>query len=327
MNKTLIAGLLTLFGSVGVVASAQAEHSEAHAWLDRMSHAQREVSYEGVFVYEQGAAMHSLRIAHAVVDGLESERLVSLDGEPREVIRKGHEISCIHPGDEKVRLDHAVPAGPFAQRFFGEPVQGLAAYQPQMGKPVRVAGRAAVSVILKAQDEWRYSHVLVLDSETGLLLRSEIVDAAGRVLERFQFTALTIGTVDAAALQPSAGGHAVPHHMAHTNDAAASTTQAWVLEWVPAEFTMAMSDVNRSLGEQAGVQMYTDGLAVFSVFVEPIQHQAPEMLMQHGATVVYSKTVMINHQPLAVTVVGEIPVLAARRLAASVRLTGDSDVQ
>ena len=324
-NNTAMALLFALLASVGLALPAQAGHSEAHQWLDRMSHALRETSYDGVFVYEQGAAMHSLRIVHAVKDGVEQERLVSLDGKPHEVIRKGHDISCIHPGDEKMRLDHAVPAGPFAQRFLGEEVGALKAYQPEMGKPVRVAGRAAVTVMLKSLDEWRYSHRLALDSETGLLLRSEIIDAGGRALERFQFTSLTIGEVDAEALQPSFAGQAVPHHMHDAGDAPIAT-QGWVLEWVPAEFSMAMSDVNRSLGNQAGVQMYTDGLAVFSVFVEPAKGDAPEMVMQHGATVVYSKVITLNAQPHSVTVVGEVPVLAARRLAAAV-IAGQDRVQ
>lgn len=325
LNKAATALLFALLASAGVALPAYAEHSEAHQWLDRMSHALRETSYDGVFVYEQGNTMHSLRIVHAVKDGIEQERLVSLDGEPHEVIRKGHEISCIHPGDEKMRLDHAVPAGPFAQRFLGEEVGALKAYQPQMGNPVRVAGHEAVTVILKSLDEWRYSHRLALDKATGLLLRSEIMDAAGRVLERFQFTSLTIGAVDVTALQPSFAGQLVPHHMHDAGDVAVATAHDWVLEWVPDEFTLAMSDVNRSLGNQTGVQMYTDGLAVFSVFVEPVKDDAPEVVMQHGATVVYSRTITLDEQPHSVTVVGEVPVLAARRLAAAV--VGQDDVQ
>lgn len=296
---------------------ALAGKSEAHQWLDRMSHAQRETSYEGVFVYEQGQSMHSLRIVHAVQDGVEHERLVSLDGEPHEVIRKGHEVSCIHPGDQKMRLEHAVPAGPFAQRFAGESVGALEAYQPEMGKPVRVAGREAVTVLLKGADEWRYSHRLALDKATGLLLRSEILDPAGRILERFQFTTLTLGPVAASELEPSFAGTLVPHHM-HPAGETSQRPAGWMLEWIPDAFTLAMSDINRSLGDMAGVRMYTDGLAVFSVFVEPVRQDAPEMIMQHGATVVYSKPVMLGGHQQSVTVVGEIPVLTARRLAAAV---------
>ncbi|TNF33541.1 MAG: transcriptional regulator [Gammaproteobacteria bacterium] len=326
-NNVFIASLFTLWMSVSVAVPAQADHSEAHQWLDRMSHALRETAYDGVFVYEQGDHMHSLRIVHAVKDGVEHERLVHMDGEPREIIRKGHEITCVHPGDEKVRLDHAVPAGAFAQRFFGESVSNLKAYAADMGKPVRVAGHDAVTVVLTPQDEWRYGHRLALEQSSGLLLRSELVDVAGHVLERFQFTSLSLGDVPEAALQPSAKGHAVPHHM--PAPAAADTVPAhWKLAWVPAEFTMAMSDVSRNAGDKSGVQMYTDGLVGFSVFVETASAEQPEVVMQHGATVVYSRTMPLGGTGLhTVTVVGEIPVLAARKLAASVQAVETPNVQ
>lgn len=49
--------------------------------LDAMSRSFRSLDYQGVFTYEQGQSLSSVRIAHAVIDGVEQERLVHLDGE------------------------------------------------------------------------------------------------------------------------------------------------------------------------------------------------------------------------------------------------------
>ena len=70
----------------------------------------------------------------------------------------------------------------------------------------------------------------------------------------------------------------------------------------------------------------TDGLAVFSVFVE--QHNAESAVAgvqgraQRGATMAYSRAFQLNGQPLRVTVVGEIPQATAERIAASIVSSG-----
>lgn len=317
--------LMALASGLSAPLWADDKDREGHAWLDRMSRAERELDYDGVFIYQQGDAIHSLRVVHAVRKGQEQERLAHLDGESREIIRRGHDITCIHPGDQQVRMDHEVPAGPFAQRFLADPAALEAAYDLVVnGKPERVAGHDAVEVDITPSDELRYGYRMVLDRETGLLLRSEIVDDAGHPLERFQFTSLAIGKVADADLQPALSGPGVASHhlvqdMARPHTAPLVET-GWDVSWVPPDFKLAMAQVDRNLDGRSGVRLYTDGLAVFSVFVEDAaDRHMPETVLQHGATVVYAR--LLEDQPgKQVTVVGEIPVLTARRVAASLRL-------
>ena len=87
----VLACLLPGFLSVPLHA---VEAGDPASRLDAMSRSFRSLDYHGVFTYEQGQSLSSVRIAHAVVDGVEQERLVHLDGEQREFVRRGHRVDC-----------------------------------------------------------------------------------------------------------------------------------------------------------------------------------------------------------------------------------------
>ena len=87
-------------------------------WLDGMNAAFAETDYDGVFSYYNGIELSTLRVTHLVQDGVQRERLIHLNGEPREIIRHGDEVACIlQPGDEMLELESSIPSGPFARAF------------------------------------------------------------------------------------------------------------------------------------------------------------------------------------------------------------------
>jgi sigma-E factor negative regulatory protein RseB len=61
--------------------------------------------------------------------------------------------------------------------------------------------------------------------------------------------------------------------------------------------------------------MFTDGLATFSVFIEPAVDTVPEGVAQRGATLAMMTGVEYQNKIYRVTIVGEIPVITAQRLA------------
>ena len=66
--------------------------------------------------------------------------------------------------------------------------------------------------------------------------------------------------------------------------------------------------------------MYEDGLARFSVFLEPISDvSVSETRTQLGPTVAVSRRLNTVEGEMMVTVVGEIPIGTAERIALSVR--------
>ncbi|MBL3824865.1 MucB/RseB C-terminal domain-containing protein [Marinobacter sp. MW3] len=308
--------LLTLAGP----PLSAAEEDEAAAWLERLGPALNMTSYRGVFVYARGESVHSMQIAHRYNDGVVEERLVLQDGGSGEIVRKGMNVVCVLPETGRVQLDQVIPSGPFAEAFTSQLVPVSRWYRAEMKGDDRVAGYEVVSVALSARDSYRYSHRLWLEKSTGLLVKSHVRNAEGEVLEQFQFTSLHIGEdiPDSEFVIRTQG-----REISRTLDeppASASVVQrmdGWQLGWRPEGFVPAAAP--RSGKGQAVA--FSDGLAAFSVFVEPAGPVTmPTGASKIGATTVYMHQVKEGDNAFLVTVVGELPPQTARQVAESVRI-------
>jgi sigma-E factor negative regulatory protein RseB len=296
-------------------------------WLDDMNRAFSELSYDGIFSYFSGQDLASLRVVHMVVDGEQRERLVHLNGAPREIVRRGDEVACIvMPGDALLEIEESIPSGPFARAFVRRYDRISESYGLSFFGEDRVADRTAVRVAVMPRDDNRYGYRLWLDKETRLLLRSELVDAEGGRLEIFQFNQIRFDDrVDPALLEPEGkDGSLVTHLTLATKQPqpVARDDLAWEAGWLPEGFSMAAADIRRAPSSLKSVNtiMYSDGLAAFSVFVEDMPDAgAASMVSRNGATVAVTHMIM-DHQdePYLVTLVGEIPAPTAQRIARSV---------
>ena len=100
-NEALKPSLLLLL--IAAVGSAHAE-IPARQWLDAMSEALQNLDYEGTFVYLHDGKLEAMRIIHQRDGEDEKERLVSLTGSAREVIRDNQSVTCIMPDSKSVML-------------------------------------------------------------------------------------------------------------------------------------------------------------------------------------------------------------------------------
>lgn len=288
-----------------------AVEEEVAIWLDRMARALREESYEGIFTYMRGYRFDTVKVAHEFRDGEEMERLVNLNGEPREVIRHGSEVVCRHENSEHVELEHEVMLGPFTHAFNKNLATYQALYDFAMLGEDRVAGRNAVRLSISPKNNDRYGYRLWLDKETGLLLQSHLVDR-GRVREVFQFSRVEIGDPIRVANLESAFANAVEHPL-YVIEADPSPEQAsrpeWKVSWLPTGFRQV-----RSRGPDR--ILFSDGIATISVFVEHDNSaNLGDMTTNVGGTVVITRRLKDSQQ---ITVVGEVPVDTARKIANSV---------
>jgi sigma-E factor negative regulatory protein RseB len=170
---------------------------------------------------------------------------------------------------------------------------------------------------LVPRDQHRYGIELHVDQQTGLPLKSLLVNDKGQLLERFQFTQLQIETPAVANLEPSVGCRPV-----RLSPVQADTAEAWHSDWLPPGFSLNSVTQRRSPAsdELVACQVYDDGLARFSVFMEPLRGTAVEdMRTQLGPTAAVSRRLKTDDGDVMVTVVGEIPLGTAERVALSMR--------
>jgi sigma-E factor negative regulatory protein RseB len=306
--------VLLVFAS-GPAMSAQSQTAED--WLRRLGPAMTLTTYRGVFVYARGELVHTMQIAHRYRDGQIEERLVQQDGASGEFLRKGDEVLCVLPDQGRVRLGDVVPSGAFARPLSDHQLPDSRWYDASVLGDDRVAGHAAVRIALDARDQHRHSYRLWLEKDSGLLLKSNIRSASGEVLDRFQFTSLTItdSLPDSEFILQKPHGD-IKYHSVEAGPVG-GRFESWRLGWRPDGFGPAASP--RIGGGQAVA--FSDGVATFSVFVEPAGAVAmPSGASRVGATTAYMRHIKMDDREFLITVVGEIPPATAMRIAESVEL-------
>ncbi len=304
---------------------AYAEETPVSNLFEQMSNAFSALDYDGTFVYSHGDSMETLRIVHSRSGEVERERIVRLNGPSLELIREGEKISCVHPADWDGDINHRIPVGPFAKAFVRDFSELNHSYKFQNLGEDRIVGRDAVSVSIKPVDDLRYGYRVWIDKDTGLLLKSVLMHQ-GKVLERFQFTQLSLNEAipEEHLVVGIKGGVLVHYPLVSSADPVEPTASAWKLAWIPAGFRMSIQGIRRNGSESpvADTLTYSDGMSAFSVFVENIdttpEDIVEEATTQKGATVAVGRVVSVRDHKHLVTVVGEVPLTTAKRLAASV---------
>ena len=156
-----------------------------------MSVAMQTLNYQGTFVYLHGSEIETMRIIHSRDESGELERLLSLNGEAREVIRDNNSVTCIWPGTRAVTVSKARPRKPFPASI-PKAEELDAHYRIVTQGEARIAGMPARVVAIQPRDEFRYGYRIWLDRETDLLLRSDLLDNTQRPVEQVMFTELQV---------------------------------------------------------------------------------------------------------------------------------------
>ncbi len=289
---------------------------DAQDQLKRLAQAEQKQSFQGTFVYERNGSFSTHQIWHRVGDGKVREHLIQLDGSAQEVLRIDGVTQCVSgslvPGVSNI------PDSP-AHAFDATKLSSW--YDMKTAGKSRVAGRPAVVVTLTPRDQHRYGIELHLDSETGLPLKSLLLSDKGQLLERFQFTELNTAALPTDdMLQPSADCKPV-QTVKNKSDAQVQQI-AWHSDWLPPGFELSSAGARKDPDSKALVTslMYDDGLARFSVFIEPVSGAAvTDIRTQLGPTVAVSRRLTTPKGDAMVTVVGEIPIGTAERIALSMR--------
>ena len=180
-----IAGLMFLSGFARADASLD--------WLNRAANAAKQLNYSGVYVYHHGEHVEVLRVLHLSDARGEQEKVEVLDGTPRQFLRINNDVYCHLPDGKHVRLERNAPRRFFPALLPAQPAQLLDYYDVKLGGGERVAGRACQVVMLEPRDGYRYAFNLWLDKQTGLPLKSRIVNENGGVVSMFVFSEIQIG--------------------------------------------------------------------------------------------------------------------------------------
>jgi sigma-E factor negative regulatory protein RseB len=284
--------------------------------LKRMSQAATSLNYDGVFIHVDKQRIDTLRVIHKIDNGSVHERLYALNGNPREVIRDAERVWCFMPESKRGHMGLRSDRQTGFPGFMVSNLEALSAYYRfSLGEIDRVADRAARQLKILPGDAYRYGYELWADQETGLLLKSVLIDEHSNPVEQYMFASINIDIdIPAADLLPMTSKDELQWiddkepKMVTVNDS------IWTFSTLPAGYKL-IKVMQRSMPmDRMEVQhmVLSDGLAGVSVFIEKTKQ--PGVQSHHeqmGAVNAYARAI----DDWLVTVIGEVPAETVKFIA------------
>ncbi len=310
---------LVLLGCVSSAGYVAAETGgDAMAWLKKIATASHQINYAGTFVYHHGGQMETSRIVHFANTRGDYEKLETLDGPPREIIRTNDNVTCYLPDSKTVMIEKRA-----ARRFptlLPKQLSGIADnYIVKKGEQERVAGYECQAITLEPKDNLRYGHKFCAELASGLPLRARTFNEKGEMVDLFVFTQLIIGSgVGKDMLKSRFEGKTQSWRVDKSGleQGDTSADAGWSLLNQPAGFRK-LTEMKRSIAggtTQVSHIVYSDGVAAVSVFIEPLpKSPLPPGPAYQGAVNIYVK----SQADQMVTVIGETPARTVRQFADS----------
>lgn len=320
--KFRLAVVATAATIVALCAHAQDRTSaEALEWLKKIAGSSRTVSYSGTFVYQHGNRVETSRVVHYVNPaGGVYERLETLDGPPREVVRANDHVTAYIP-DQKVVLVERRNTRQLPVMLPDKLSDLTQQYDVRRLDSGRVAGYDCVWIGVMPKDQMRYGRRFCAERASGLPLRAQVFNERSEVIESFAFSQLTLGgkfSRDQVTSRYEARAQAqqwrVDRSALNIMEQAADT--GWAVTNIPAGFRKTMEVKRTIAGRPAAMPhlVYSDGLAAISIFVEPkYKEVSSKALTNQGAVHIYKRV----HGEHVVTVLGEAPAATIMQIANS----------
>jgi len=310
--------------SLFINIAAYAEN-DADKTLENLGLVAKQLNYDGIFSFQAGSKLESVRIIHQANQNGEIERLVSLNGVTREVIRTNDMVTCVYPEGQSVQENHR----PLGRGFPIDLLHRLRAasdyYTMMDGKEERVANHYTQELIMQPNDDYRYGYSLKVDKNNHLLLQASLINELGDALETFSFSSVEMNIeIPNELLKPKIQGNQMTWNRKEQKErrkAAAVTLKKspWLLAWLPEGFQLKMQTNRFKAKNGATVEqrVYSDGLSSISVFFEKIRSQHGHLHgRSHKGTVNAFGTIVNGN---FVTVVGEVPAVTVEKVATSIQ--------
>jgi sigma-E factor negative regulatory protein RseB len=286
-----LAGLLLALAALPAVAG------DAAPQLAKLHQALETLQYQGVFVYLHEGQVDAMQVTRTIGPNGPREHLVALTGDRRQVLREGDSVQFLLPAGLMKLTGAARGHDASALERAG------AHYDIAVSGHSIVAGYEASVLEARPRDAERYGYRLWIERETGMLLGSALLDAQGNAIEQLMFTSLE--------LKP--GARPAAPAAAPSPPVAAAATGGWHAT-LPEGFRL----VARPAAERdAEHQLYSDGLANVSLYVEPLRSESADWTgsSRRGAIAVVGRVRGGYH----VVVMGDLPLATVERIADSVQ--------
>ena len=291
-----------------------AEELSAKQSLDKMTQALDNLNYELAFVQTTPSNMDSFRYRHIKKDNKTYAQLVTLDGRQQEIIQRDNLVSYFQPNTQAFTLNsgNIVDAMPAVVRADFDKLSSVYDFI-KIGKD-RVAGRFADTIRIVPKDDFRYQYLVFVDEENGLLLRGDMLDSEGKLLDQFRVVTLYIDDRLRGLTEYINKVSMPPLLKESKNEQSSGIT--WSAGWLPQGFSLIRYTQETLENEVIDSALYSDGLFTFTLFVSNVgSNVLPENTWKQGAYTIYSEV----NGGKEITFIGQLPIAAAKRIVQEVK--------
>jgi len=304
--------VVLLFWMLTFSVLGSASEKVAQEWLEKMSHAMNALEYQGTVAFFKNGRLDTMKYFHAIDNGQDQERLLSLNSPMREVIREAGAVRCVFKGSTQSVVNNHPVSESFIVNLPGTFSDLNTIYSLSALGNESVAMRMAQVVSIQADDQYRYDRKIWIDKSHFLPLKLEVYDSAGTTLEQVVFTELLVNE-DVDFIKSDS-----PTETIEKSDALSIDDASFIVDNIPAGFQIRfftrMNDENTK--QVVEHLLLTDGFSSISVYLEAIASDTREGLQTLGSVSSYTHII----DDFQITAMGEVPSAAVQFIAQGIKL-------
>jgi sigma-E factor negative regulatory protein RseB len=319
MTVLLFRFIFLFFLSINCVAATETNNSDdALQWLEKMSQAMQQRNYQGTVVFAKNGHLDTMKYFHATdANGLQQERLLSLNSPMREVIRDARKVHCFFKESAKVLIDHR----PISQSFLIDLPNDFSALKDVYAYSIvgdeLVAMLPTKVISIEAKDKDRFDRKIWIDKEYFLPLKEEVYDLEGKPLKQVVFTEFLVSDkIPFVEVDKKTQDIKVEHiHRLDSSNLDGKGSDV-VLENIPLGFKIEFFTRMENTQSPNAVDhlLLSDGFSSISVYREVKANDSKKGLQALGAVNIFTHFTK-KHQ---ITAMGEAPATTVQSIAQGV---------
>lgn len=286
-------------------------------YLQLMQKSYKELNYELRYLNSLQNQVEPKQLIHGVIDDQEIAYFCYLNGAMRESLQFAGKISYFEQGLQAYSLQATHDRSVFANIANFDFVDGQSGYEYIILGKGRIAGKESIAIRMASKDEYRHSYIIWLDVNSYLPLRLDTLNKSNLILEQVIAVSLHI-TEKINPWLEKLSRQQLPQ-LLHIPQASEQQAPQWQINWLPTGFKVVKNNQHKLVmykNEPVSYIMLTDGIVSVSIYIsaKKITLDEKQKIIQRGATVLYT----YQNNDIEVNVVGDIPVVTAKRLIESV---------
>ncbi len=300
--------------SLNVIAAENI--SSVDQWLDKMREAKNHQNYQGTLIVRQDDNLQAINVKQGVGENGGWQTMDYQTGEGQIIYRKNGQVKTIFP-TKKLLTVSEIMEGVSAKG----PLHSLPQnrdeikqhYEFKLDGEERVANKATQIIKMIPKDRYRYGYTFWLDKQSGLLLKCDLMNSNGRVLEQLMYS--NIELLQEAPEKNIDESKLASYEKVMLKNHSDITEKNWQAKKIPAGFMLTRA---MKMNQQPAAYhlVYSDGMASVSVFIEEAKNDA-EHIGQSSMGLVNAFSLRVNNNHI--TAIGEVPKSTVRMIAQSMQ--------